>query len=200
MAEDRQSRLKAIAARKAKKLQEQKNQENEGEQADPDTTIKSKSIQFRNYTPIDSSLETSHNEKSIDEDQDMGETDHVDESLDNENAQNNVAKKRRFEEPVSNVMDSSDLDLESALLQAKLEQKNQLTKNSQTSSASNPKQPSLLNSVMSTKKVNWDLKQDIQKKLDRLEKRTQTAIVHILKERLEREASEEVDDDDNELD
>lgn len=197
MAEDRQSRLKAIAARKAKKLQEQKNQENEGE---PDTTIKSKSIQFRNYTPIDSSLETSHNEKTIDKDLDMSETDQVDESLDNENAQNNVAKKRRFEEPVSNVMDSSDLDLESALLQAKLEQKNQLTKNSQTSSASNPKQPSLLNSVMSTKKVNWDLKQDIQKKLDRLEKRTQTAIVHILKERLEREAAEEVDDDDNELD
>lgn len=198
MAEDRQSRLKAIAARKAKKLQEQKNQENEGE---PDTTIKSKSIQFRNYTPIDSSLETSHNEKIIDKDLDMSETDQVDESLvDNENAQINVAKKRRFEEPVSNVMDSSDLDLESALLQAKLEQKNQLTKNSQTSSASNPKQPSLLNSVMSTKKVNWDLKQDIQKKLDRLEKRTQTAIVHILKERLEREAAEEVDDDDNELD
>lgn len=197
MAEDRQSRLKAIAARKAKKLQEQKNQENEGE---PDTTIKSKSIQFRNYTPIDSSLEASHNEKTIDKDLDMSETDQVDESLDNENAQNNVAKKRRFEEPVSNVMDSSDLDLESALLQAKLEQKNQLTKNSQTSSASNPKQPSLLNSVMSTKKVNWDLKQDIQKKLDRLEKRTQTAIVHILKERLEREAAEEVDDDDNELD
>ena len=44
-----------------------------------------------------------------------------------------------------------------------------------------------------TKKINWDLKRDIQPKLDKLQKRTQKAIVGILRERLEREAAEDVD-------
>jgi coiled-coil domain-containing protein 12 len=39
------------------------------------------------------------------------------------------------------------------------------------------------------KKINWDLKRDIQPKLDRLEKRTQKAIVSLLKQRLENEAA-----------
>lgn len=39
------------------------------------------------------------------------------------------------------------------------------------------------------KKINWDLKRDIQPKLDKLEKRTQKAIVSLLKQRLEKEAS-----------
>jgi coiled-coil domain-containing protein 12 len=43
--------------------------------------------------------------------------------------------------------------------------------------------------VMAPKKINWDLKRDIQPKLDKLEKRTQKAIVNLLRERLEREAT-----------
>ena len=39
------------------------------------------------------------------------------------------------------------------------------------------------------KKINWDLKRDVQPKLDKLERRTQKAIIESLKERLEREAS-----------
>eukprot|EP00934_Nitzschia_sp_Nitz4_P000527 Nitzschia sp. Nitz4//scaffold3_size479765//151860//159289//NITZ4_000065-RA/size479765-augustus-gene-0.16-mRNA-1//1//CDS//3329550653//527//frame0 len=50
------------------------------------------------------------------------------------------------------------------------------------------------------KKINWDLKRDIQSKLTKLEKRTQKAIVEMLKERLEREAAEEADGDDSDLD
>ena len=38
------------------------------------------------------------------------------------------------------------------------------------------------------KKVNWDLKRDIQPKLDKLEKRTQKAIVEILRTRLEKQS------------
>ena len=58
--------------------------------------------------------------------------------------------------------------------------------------------------AMAPKKINWDLKRDIQDKIAKLERRTQKAIVELLKERLEKEASEQVsgddDDDDSDLD
>ena len=53
---------------------------------------------------------------------------------------------------------------------------------------------------ISTKKVNWDLKRDIQHKMDKLERRTQRAIVELLRERLGKEAAEGVGDDDSDLD
>ena len=56
---------------------------------------------------------------------------------------------------------------------------------------------------ISTKKVNWDLKRDIQQKMDKLERRTQRAIVELLRERLEKEAREGgggAGDDDSDLD
>lgn len=54
---------------------------------------------------------------------------------------------------------------------------------------------------ISTKKVNWDLKRDIQHKMDKLERRTQRAIVELLRERLEKEAREGGGgDDDSDLD
>jgi coiled-coil domain-containing protein 12 len=43
--------------------------------------------------------------------------------------------------------------------------------------------------VVAPKKMNWDLKRDIQPKLDKLERRTQKAIVQLLKERLQQEAT-----------
>ena len=49
---------------------------------------------------------------------------------------------------------------------------------------------------VSTKKVNWDLKRDIQHKMDKLERRTQRAIVDLLRGRLEREAAEGGEDSD----
>lgn len=42
--------------------------------------------------------------------------------------------------------------------------------------------------AVATKKINWDLKRDIQPKLDKLERKTQKAIVEILRARLEHEA------------
>ena len=44
---------------------------------------------------------------------------------------------------------------------------------------------------LAPKKVNWDLRRDCAKKLEKLERRTQIAIVKILKDRLEKEAEEE---------
>jgi coiled-coil domain-containing protein 12 len=46
--------------------------------------------------------------------------------------------------------------------------------------------------TMGPKKINADLKRDVQEKLDKLERRTQRAIVSLLKERLERDAEADV--------
>lgn len=50
------------------------------------------------------------------------------------------------------------------------------------------------------KKINWDLKRDIQDKLNKLEKRTQKVIVEMLKERLEKEAAEQAESGESDLD
>ena len=47
---------------------------------------------------------------------------------------------------------------------------------------------------LAPKKINADLKREIQPKLTKLERRTQKAIVALLRERLEQEASVEIDD------
>lgn len=47
---------------------------------------------------------------------------------------------------------------------------------------------------LAPKKMNADLKREIQPKLTKLERRTQKAIVALLRERLEQEASAEIDD------
>lgn len=52
---------------------------------------------------------------------------------------------------------------------------------------SNAMDPSILGSM--APKINSDLKRDIQPQLDKLERRTQRAIVELLKERLQQEAS-----------
>jgi coiled-coil domain-containing protein 12 len=44
--------------------------------------------------------------------------------------------------------------------------------------------------VAAPQKANWDLKRDIRSKLQRLEKRTQRALVELLRERLEQDASD----------
>lgn len=53
---------------------------------------------------------------------------------------------------------------------------------------------------ISTKKVNWDLKRGIEQKMERLERRTQKAIVELLRERLEQEAREGGGGDNSDLD
>jgi len=46
------------------------------------------------------------------------------------------------------------------------------------------------------RKPNWDLKRDVAKKMEKLNRRTQLAIVELLKERIEREAAEASDDEE----
>ena len=59
-------------------------------------------------------------------------------------------------------------------------------------------QEPLLN--LAPKKANWDLKRDIEKSLAILNRRTQRAIVELIRERLAREAEEEEADDDDDDD
>jgi coiled-coil domain-containing protein 12 len=68
-----------------------------------------------------------------------------------------------------------------------------------SSTSTNAKNSVAVSSV-APKKINWDLKRDISDKLAKLERRTQTSIVEMLKERLELEASQAISDDDDDDD
>ena len=48
--------------------------------------------------------------------------------------------------------------------------------------------------MLAPKKVNWDLKRDIQEKVEKLDRHTQRAIIQLLRERLEQEAEQVVHD------
>ena len=67
------------------------------------------------------------------------------------------------------------LKIEEALKQAQDEVEKEFSK------ASDP--------VSSTKKINWDLKRDIELRIEKLERRTQRALVMLLKQKLEKEAN-----------
>lgn len=86
-------------------------------------------------------------------------------------------KRQKVEEPVS-----STSALQDALKEAKQEV---LT--------SNGNEASIPERVAAPKKINSDLKRDIQDKVGRLERQTQKAIVEMLKARLEREATEQAE-------
>jgi coiled-coil domain-containing protein 12 len=99
-----------------------------------------------------------------------------------------ASKRPRLEE------EKPSSTLEEALLQAKQEN---------FTSKQHPLENTTIVDVKSTapKKINWDLKRDIRDKLTKLERRTQKAIVELLKERLEHEAAQEGNsDDDSDLD
>mmetsp|Transcript_32809 Transcript_32809/g.50195 ORF Transcript_32809/g.50195 Transcript_32809/m.50195 type:complete len:171 (+) Transcript_32809:26-538(+) len=69
-----------------------------------------------------------------------------------------------------------------SILQAALDQTVKSTKRDVTTTSS-----------FAPRKPNWDLKRDIKGKLDKLERRTQRAIVEMLRRRLEKEVQEEND-------
>lgn len=129
------------------------------------------SVSFRNYAPADATLE-----------KDKGD----------ENSGQSPLKRRKLDNAASA---SSKSALENALQEAKDEAASAVHNGSSkaTSGEANV-------SSMAPKKLNWDLKRDIRSKLARLEKRTQRAIVEMLKERLEKEAAEQVQSDESDLD
>lgn len=52
-------------------------------------------------------------------------------------------------------------------------------------------QASSTSTLATTKKINWDLKRDVEPQLEKLERQTQKALVALLKERLIKEAEED---------
>ena len=168
MTEDRKARLAALtaAAKKSGRTNPTESTSSELEkQSDIPTT---KTINFRNYVPKDGNLDKAD---SLTKRLKRSSGEDID-------AENDVGAK-----------EDSKTELELALEEAKKDAAI-LRDASQTSSATQVEAV-----VAAPKKVNWDLKRDIAKKLNRLEKRTQKAIVDLLREKLEREAEEEEDGD-----
>jgi coiled-coil domain-containing protein 12 len=135
-----------------------------------DDSLGTKHISFRNYAPTDKSLEQ----------QDGPEKDHnPPPSKKRPRDDENENEKSTFVPPAS-----SKTMLQDALREARRE--STIAAVAETSSVAN----------IAPKKINWDLKRDIQPKLAKLEKRTQRAIVDMLKKRLEMEAAQVAGDDD----
>jgi coiled-coil domain-containing protein 12 len=73
----------------------------------------------------------------------------------------------------------------------KVEEKSAVTLALEAARAAAPLSNDVDANVLAPKKSNWDLKRDVAGQLEKLEKRTQRSIIVLLKERLEREASED---------
>lgn len=175
MAEDRKSRLAALAARAGRNsIHNEANDDihgdNDGDyRSKPHEELegsKTKTMVFRNYVPNDKTLENDSLEP------------HAKRLKQHEGSQDIEESK----------MASSELDM--ALIQAKSEASAAV----KDSSFPSQHDASAINLISASKKVNWDLKRDIAKKINRLERRTQKAVVDLLRSRLEKEA--EVEDND----
>jgi len=128
-------------------------------------------IQFRNYVPKDASLDASATQKDDD-----------------------AKPQSKKQKTNTNKEETSKSALEIALAKTSRESREAAGQNVGSGGWS-----TVL--PVTTKKVNWDLKRDIQSKMDKLERRTQRAIVDLLRERLEKEAAEGGgDDEDSDLD
>ena len=183
MAEDRKARLAALAARAGRTGNPDANMAEEPAETDGADADRP-AVRFRNYAPKDAALEG-----GAAADADAGITSKMDVDGD---AGAPVTKRQRTE----NITGSSGSGgnkkgekptsaLEEAMRQAKAEA-SALTGGGVGGDGAGGTLASL-----APQKVNADLKRDIKGKLDRLERRTQRALVDLLKERLEREAEEE---------
>lgn len=166
MSEDRKARLAALAA-KAGRNQQSISTSNDGgnDQAAADSS--KPTLSFRNYVPKDASLDAASA------------------TPDNDNDAKQLSKRQKTTN--SNDDDGSSTQksaLEIALAKSSRESREAAGQNVGAAGGWTKVTP------VSTKKVNWDLKRDIQQKMDKLERRTQRAIVGLLRERLEKEAAE----------
>lgn len=181
MAEDRKARLKALAAR-AGRTKEPAPEEDAGETNT--TSSRKPNLSFRNYAPTDTSLT-------------------VDKSAGPQEDDEPSAYKR----PRRTTQEESESDAAGTTTKAPLSSsdvlKNALQEAQKDPIISSTTVVSATITSMAPKKSNWDLKRDIGDKLAKLEKRTQKALVDLLKERLELEAAKAMDEeggDDSDLD
>ena len=188
MAEDRKARLAALAARAGRT-----NKPDGEPTADATTTTTDAdrpAVRFRNYAPKDASLEGSAATMEVDAGDGSNKMDAEGESG------APVTKRPRTENTntatttTGKMGDKPISALEEAMLQAKAEA-SALTGGGDGMGGAGAPGGALAS--LAPQKVNADLKRDIKGKLDRLERRTQRALVELLKERLEKEAEEEDD-------
>lgn len=176
MSDDRKSRLAALAARAGRNqtiattTTGNSSQEADKDEKMDDVNATKPAITFRNYVPKDSSLDK------------CAAT-----SANNDADENHQAASKRQKTTTSNIQNKSEEPksaLEIALAKTDRESREAAGHNIGEAGGWSKVIP------ISTKKVNWDLKRGVQQKMDRLERRTQKAIVELLRERLEQEARE----------
>ena len=186
MAEDRKARLAALAARAGRTS----NPDAEEPAATATDGADRPAVRFRNYAPKDAALEGGGGAgaeadagitSKMDVDGDAGAPLTKRQRTENITGSSGSGGNKKGEKPMS--------ALEEAMLQAKAEA-SALTGG--VGGVGGDGAGGALASL-APQKVNADLKRDIKGKLDRLERRTQRALVDLLKERLEREAEEEDD-------
>lgn len=149
-------------------------------------TIKKKRpmLRFRNYIPLD-------NELLIKSQQQQGllfvEDD--DNITMNKSSSSNTNKRSKPNPSDNTIQTKSILELafeKERLIQ--LQEENEYkTNNNNNKNHNNEQQPMMIENIISNHnhhKINWDLKRDIQQHINKLEKRTQKALLDILKHRI----------------
>mmetsp|Transcript_7438 Transcript_7438/g.15981 ORF Transcript_7438/g.15981 Transcript_7438/m.15981 type:complete len:231 (+) Transcript_7438:207-899(+) len=217
MVDDRKARLKALASRAGRNKEpandndgDNDNDNSGGANANKNTNAntippRKPNISFRNYAPTDNSL-TALSKQQQQRQQDDSSKNHEESSPTSMGPPASKRPRTRNATPneselssragTTTYISSSDA-LKNALQEA---QRDALVATPSTASGSNTN-AAITNTntttvtSMAPKKINWDLKRDISDKLEKLERRTQKAIVGILKERLELEAAKAVSED-----
>ncbi|KAL7480632.1 hypothetical protein ACHAW6_006307 [Cyclotella cf. meneghiniana] len=177
MSDDRKSRLADLAAKAGRNVPSAAASTDD----DPSSSESKPKILFRNYVPKDANLSASN--LSSDSDKQGSSS----------SSQQPPVSKRIKPNPGENSPKSA---IELALAKTSQESR-------QAAGQVNITSGSGWSTVtpVSSKKINWDLKRDIAHKMEKLERRTQKAIVDLLRERLEREAADGAgEDDDSDLD
>ena len=171
--EDRKARLKALAARAGRGTPKTTTETND-DQTPSQQQQQRRTLNFRNYAPADDRL--------------VHGDDDDDANTDNQKTQEPVRKRSKLANANSGgsaaAAGENQKEEKTALEKALEEAKAEIPTHSRTGE-------DLV--AMAPKKINWDLKRDIQPKLKKLEKRTQRAIVEMLRERIEKEAAEAED-------
>ena len=197
MTSDRKAKLKALAAR-AGRIREPCNDgvnNVNDEQTEGSAATTKKTIVFRNYAPTDESIIQQQQQQQQQQDQPSSSPLHKKQKTKLTKAahtgENDTSRNIVSSEVVEAV--SSSTALQNALKEARQESTSSHGDTMHTVSTTSTVKD------MAPKKINSDLKRDISAKLAKLEKRTQKAIVSMLRERLELEASaavnEEAEDD-----
>ena len=181
MSDDRKARLAALAAKAGRNqpiaatgnsIQET---DSKDEQMKDGSVAAKPVISFRNYVPKDASLDKAATSSS------------------NDTNENQPAAAKRQKTTTSNNTTQNSEEPKSALEIALAK----TDRESREAAGHNVGEAGGWSKVIpiSTKKVNWDLKRGIEQKMERLERRTQKAIVELLRERLEQEARDGGGDD-----